>query len=324
MECDETYSLPELVCLKLQFDLSAEENGCLAQFKGSLLHGILGNSLRRIICTMPRQQPCESCLLKGPCIYTQIFESFVPPDPPRFLKNITTSPKPFVLNAPDKQQEYKTGDTLTFNITLFGKACEFYAFIIYAVKRMAEHGLGSRRSRFKLGKVYIKHGLSGEPLLYDGANGELLMQAKPMLLRGELPEHEVSKLRIIFNTPTRLKFNNHLGMTFSFRGLAFRMLRRILELVWLYSPEQHINWEFHNYLLKADDISITYKKLEWIEVHRYSSRQKADMQFDGFTGEILLEGHLTPFWPLLKMVEDTHVGKATSFGNGKISVIQSI
>jgi len=40
----------------------------------------------------------------------------------------------------------------------------------------------------------------------------------------------------------------------------------------------------------------------------------------GFTGEIVLEGDLTPFTELLRTCEILHVGKGTVFGNGKIEI----
>jgi hypothetical protein len=38
---------------------------------------------------------------------------------------------------------------------------------------------------------------------------------------------------------------------------------------------------------------------------------------EGFIGEVIYEGNLTPFYPYLKAGEILHIGKGTAFGLGK-------
>lgn len=42
----------------------------------------------------------------------------------------------------------------------------------------------------------------------------------------------------------------------------------------------------------------------------------------GFVGEIIFEGEIEPFMPLLKAGEILHVGKGTSFGLGKYRILE--
>ena len=70
----------------------------------------------------------------------------------------------------------------------------------------------------------------------------------------------------------------------------------------------------------ASAVAITRRELHWKEQNRYSHRQKAEMLFGGFLGEIDLEGDLRPFLPLLHAAEVLHVGKGATFGLGKITL----
>jgi CRISPR/Cas system endoribonuclease Cas6 (RAMP superfamily) len=45
------------------------------------------------------------------------------------------------------------------------------------------------------------------------------------------------------------------------------------------------------------------------------------MKLGGIIGEVVYEGDLTNFVPLLKIGELTHIGKNTTFGLGKYEVI---
>ena len=96
------------------------------------------------------------------------------------------------------------------------------------------------------------------------------------------------------------------------------MLRRTLELSHFFVPAATINWEFHDLLTAASDVEIIQKYLHWHDMNRYSSRQKTEMKLGGFIGKITLKGPLEPFIDILRTSEILHVGKATSFGLGKI------
>ncbi|RLB08587.1 MAG: CRISPR-associated protein Cas6, partial [Deltaproteobacteria bacterium] len=53
---------------------------------------------------------------------------------------------------------------------------------------------------------------------------------------------------------------------------------------------------------------------------RYSNRQESKMFMGGIIGSITYEGELDEFYPLLKFCQEVHIGKATSFGLGKIKM----
>lgn len=322
MESDLEYPLPRIPYLNLQLELVSQEDTRLPSFKGSVLHGAFGNSLRRTVCVMGPKQPCDSCFLNRQCINTKIFETLIFQEAPRFLKGLKTSPRPFTFFCPDETRDFKAGDSLTFEMRLIGQTGEYHPYIIFAVQRMAEKGLGSRRGKFKLKEVLMETAAGKWERLYDGASQKLLGAPRTLIAPPSDKPENIESLTLRFLTPTRLKVDRELTTDFNFRQLLFRLLRRSLELAYFYVPGIEIEWEFHDLLVAANKVEITRRDLAWKELNRYSSRQKAEMLLGGFVGELDLQGNLAPFMPILRASEALHVGKATTFGLGRMEVVE--
>jgi hypothetical protein len=82
------YRLPQIPYLQLRFKLSAQTEAHLPRSKGSLLRGAFGHALRRMVCVMGPGELCENCMLRGQCIFSRLFETFIKGEPPPFL-NVT-------------------------------------------------------------------------------------------------------------------------------------------------------------------------------------------------------------------------------------------
>lgn len=158
--------------------------------------------------------------------------------------------------------------------------------------------------------------------LYDGEKQKLLNAPNPSSLFESALQNDTSsqQLQLSFLTPTRLKFRDELTINFTFRMLCFKMIRRVLELAHFHVPAAIIDWEFHQLLVAADDIEISENRLQWSDWQRHSNRQNTDMKMGGFIGDLMLNGELRAFLPLVRACEVLHIGKGTVFGNGKIGV----
>jgi len=69
---------------------------------------------------------------------------------------------------------------------------------------------------------------------------------------------------------------------------------------------------------KRKGVTTETNDLAWCDWERYSQRQDQRMLMGGITGKVVYRGALGPFVPLLRFCEYTHLGKATTFGLGKI------
>lgn len=191
---------------------------------------------------------------------------------------------------------------------------------------MAEKGLGTRRSPFKLQKVFCKNGESKTNWIeiYDAHEGKIKDIPSPQLAltsSAMAKDASVNNLTLHFQTPARLQFNNGFKQDFTFRLLVFKILRRILELAHFYAPDEAINWEFHDYLVSADKVEIIANNLHWQDWSRRSNRQNTTLKMGGYVGDLKLTGEVAPFVDLLHMGEILHIGKGTVFGNGKMHII---
>jgi hypothetical protein len=310
------YQLPDIPFLKLRFRFTSEGDCTLPLFKGSMLRGAFGHALKKTVCVMGSGQPCNSCLLRPQCAYTRIFETFTEEEPPRPLKGLKTSPRPFVIDDFEPQRTFRKGDSFKLDLTLFGRACEMYPYVIFAFLRAGEQGFGVRRHRFELretlwfDKAWIP--------LYDGEKKSLVQMATTQTIQ---PNGGLSSpLMLRFLTPTRIKTDSKLTMELSFRQLAVKMITRVLEIAHFHAPGSIVDWNFKDLIEASKDVRIVESKLFWEDVKRYSNRQNTKMSMGGFWGEMVLEGELEPFEKLFRTCEVLHVGKGTVFGLGKMRV----
>ncbi|GEM_PF-277726 len=327
------FYIPGIPYIRLRHQLRTRQVGELPAFKGSVLRGAFGNALRKSVCVMGAKQLCRNCFLNRQCVNTRLFETLILDEPPRFLKGLPTSPRPFVLYCSEERRGFTPETPLVFEMSLFGTAVELFPFVIFAVQTMAQRGLGSRRLKFHLEEVAFLDEANEWQRLYDGATRKLV--ANPTILNtvtqtnltpgkqkpsSNQQSTTPQQVTLRFISPLRIKINRELSSEFTFRELLFKMLRRNLELAYFYVPDAEIDWEFHDLLTAADHIEIIDRELRWIDLHRYSSRQKSEMKLGGFVGHITLQGNLAPFMPLLHACEVLHIGKATTFGLGRVEV----
>jgi len=64
------------------------------------------------------------------------------------------------------------------------------------------------------------------------------------------------------------------------------------------------------------------KNLHWIELKRYSARQKSNMKLGGVVGDLIIKGEFNDFEiSLLEFIDLFNIGKNISFGLGKVEVL---
>jgi hypothetical protein len=321
------YRLPTIPFMRLRCSLEAQESALLSAFKGSMLRGAFGHALRRSVCAMEPGQSCNNCMLNSKCAYTRLFETLVGDDAPPFLKGLPTSPRPFIFDCRNLHREFKRGEILSFDLLLLGNSGEYYPYIVFALKRMAEQGLSRRHHTFILKQVDVQikidnfENKTSWQTLYD--HKRTTLSENPVFLTLPQNGNFDSEIVLHFLTPTRIKVRDRLVIEFDFRTLVFKMIRRTLEIAHFYAPGQDIDWEFHPLLQAADKINIVQHRLRWIDWQRHSNRQQQNMKLGGFIGSLRLQGDLAPFTSLLHTSQLLHVGKGATFGLGKMAIEQS-
>ncbi|RJX26932.1 MAG: CRISPR system precrRNA processing endoribonuclease RAMP protein Cas6 [Desulfurivibrio sp.] len=290
----------------------------LPAFKGSMLRGAFGHALKKVVCAL-RRSPCSDCLLSATCVYSLIFEPHIIPPDNRTTKT-SSRPHPYVLQPPaDNARGYEPGDAFTFGLTLFGPANDYLPHIIYAVEQMGQTGLGRRgdngRGCFALAAVETEGAT-----IYDG-DRKILSQGFPLrnLELQAPPVDAVSTLTVRLLTPLRLKHDNRFQQTLPFHLLIRAALRRIASLEETFGQGEP-QLDYRGLVKRAGQVATRENDCQWIDLKRYSNRQQTDMLMGGLQGEMVYEGDLAEFLPLLRYCETTHLGKQTAFGLGQLRI----
>uniref|UniRef100_A0A7C6A8Q7 CRISPR system precrRNA processing endoribonuclease RAMP protein Cas6 n=1 Tax=candidate division WOR-3 bacterium TaxID=2052148 RepID=A0A7C6A8Q7_UNCW3 len=292
--------------------LIAKDKLSLPPYKGSAIRGAFGYAFRKVSCPFPKKD-CQECLLKEKCVYAFVFET-PRPTTALVMRKYEKIPHPFLIEPPlATKTEYNPGDSLSFNLILFGKAIDFLPYFIYSFELMAEKGLGKGR-----GRLVVQSVNQGRNIIYDGVTKNLKGKTKEQELKIQQPRKSVKQIRLEFLTPLRIIYQGRLAQSLDFHILVRNLLRRIGLLSYFHS-DQPFKIDFANLINQAMKVKTqmaSFKTLDWV---RYSSRQERLIKMDGIVGEVTYQGDLTQFIPYLEIGEKVHLGKGTTFGLGKFA-----
>ena len=286
----------------------------LPSYKGSTFRGGFGNAFKKIVCAS-RERICESCLLKGKCVYSYVFETPPPPDTSK-MKKYPFAPHPFVITPPlEETRVYRKGEPISFELTLVGKSIEYLPYFIFTFDELGRIGIGKGRGTYQLTEVK-----SNGKTIYSSSD-KILKNGFPIIRTQDLQPSgsSLSVLYLNFLTPTRLKFDGVLTPKLEFHILIRNLLRRISLLSYFHCGEELV-LDFKGIIQKSQNIRAVESNLSWLDWERYSNRQETRMKMGGFVGSIIFEGDLEPFLPFILLGEHLHVGKGTSFGLGKYEI----
>ncbi len=298
------------------FTCRLETDAELPPYKGSTFRGVFGRALKKVVCAL-RQQECDECILKTKCIYTLVFET--PASEETRDSRIVSPPHPFVIEPPltDKSY-YPAGELFDFSLLLMGEANNFLPYFIYAFEQMGEIGIGkkinNRRGRFLLDQVQC-----GGSVIYTSSCRKLTNHGTSEKLLLHIPENNQDKslqLKLILETPLRLKFNNKLQAILPFHVLIRSMLRRVSSLMNAYG-EGEPDLDYRGLIQRAEKIQMADNHLSWYDWQRYSFRQEAKMLMGGMNGSVTYEGDIGEYLPIVEFCKQVHIGKQTTFGLGK-------
>ena len=285
----------------LRVTYEAQGDGKLPPYLGSTIRGLIGHSLRRMVCFTPKVK-CFTCELAESCAYANYFAS---------PGNRAGSVNPFVLLPVTSHRTlWRKGDLCEFEITLFGKASREISLIVQMFKQVERFGWGAVRMPFKLLK--IANSMNGKIVWY---NDELYLNnamSQPITVIG----NEATMVFMNFPTPLRLEKSKKLIEKPSFENMIQAIARRAALLSHAYEEIQ-MEWDYDDMLKEARKVKIVDAYWEKNSFRRFSMNQKnREMVKDTLTGWVCFEGELTPFTPLLEVGKLIHIGRNATHGFG--------
>jgi hypothetical protein len=306
---------------RYQFTCCFQSDATLPPYKGSTLRGVFGHALKRVVCAL-KKQDCASCLLAGRCIYPTVFEIPAKVEEISGRKRIAQPPHPYVIEPPaDDKTRYLKGDPLDFSLLLFGAACDNLPYFIYAFEQIGGVGIG--RGAGRGGGRFSLHGVRSEGgVVYDGSDRKIRKPDTREITAESLTPQTVAKasdVELELVTPLRAKYQNGFQADLPFDVLTRTMLRRISSL-FQYHGGGEPKLDYRGLVARAKGVAIKESHIGWYDWRRYSNRQEQAMMMGGMIGKIIYENVPGEYLPLLRFCELAHLGKATSFGLGKIRV----
>lgn len=305
-------NIPVLPVYQYQMLFSTTEQARLSAFPGSAWRGAFGHALKKAVCVV-RDQPCASCMLKTSCAYSYIFET-PPPESSAKMRKYNASPHPFVLQFPLHQP---AENRYSLNIMVYGHGQRYFPYIVHAMQKAGQEGIGSRRQVFELNKITLLSDSDDALIIYKNGKLETQQHAQAISIPA-MPK----QIKIVIHTPIRIKQDGHNlnPQYFNFGAFFGNILRRISMLTYFHT-DTPLEIDFAELMSRAKQINFSNKDLYWYDLKRYSSRQKTEMNMGGVLGSLEIDSQgLDDFWPYLWLGQWTHAGKATSMGLGHYSI----
>lgn len=288
--------LEGLKVLRVRFHLQAQ-GGTWPRFKGFLLHGALGATLKEL----------------APDAYSAL------------MGESDELGRPYVLLPPlDEATTLADGSPLLCEMTFMGEAARWVIPVLLAMQRMGQRGLGKGNARFL---VTAAEAMTLEtPVPFYTAQAGIVEVPKAVtaleIVRSRaMPGSQPGHMQLDFISPMRLKADNRLVRQAPDFGLLWqRLLGRVTFLAKAMGGPGWDGGMRAEMSHQATAIICMEQKLAWVDWPRRSSRQQVEMLFGGFVGSMRFSGEVVPFLPWFALAESLHLGGKTTFGLGAVKL----
>lgn len=296
--------------VKLHFYCRVAGDCTMPVCKASALRGGMGEMLLAEHCIFPRDRKCEGCSFENECLVRRIMYSKfdIKPD------FVTTGESiGYVICCEDYRSAFSEGDEFHFTMTLFGKTIVYFTPILMAFYALGQTGLGREKARFIIERVT---NTTGE-VLVEGSN--VYKENYKVHLLGDYVDYRMRREignKVHFHTPLSLKQHGEELTEFDAEALVNAAARR------LYMLDCFEGIEAEQILVPREELPhiLTQKSIP-TRVRRYSSTHGGGIYLSGIRGDIEFNGLGEEVRRLLLAAEVMHVGRNTSFGFGRVTVL---
>lgn len=314
-----------------RFEVEALTTLAFDDYTGSALRGGLVTALQRNFCPArdqtdaAHQAICPVCWL--------LSHEATPGD----------SRRPYAIEPLLGERRYFVpGERFQFGLTLFGQAVNLFPYLVLAVPRMGNDGIGRKLSQIEQGtwhrgRFVLRAIEEVNPL--TGTRRTLMGEGQQLVQAPQNPVHSAQvqaateqtmqrlqanggQLMLRFLTPARIIHEKKLVHQPHFRPLFQRLLERVNELQRTFGgATEPPPWQ--ELLALADQVTLARDETHWWDVQGRSSRLEREQQLGGFIGQATYSAPPEVWPPLLPWLiwgMSTHVGKNAVKGSGWYSV----
>lgn len=300
---------------EVEFQAKFLENGYLPPFRGVSLRGGFGYYFKKTVCHV-RSGNCNECIVRTSCTYSYIFEG-IAPEERTIMRLYPYVPQPFVIITEMKEPtDVKAGQSWKFGLRLFGRAIEHFPYVAYSLMELGKYGLGKDKIKFDIEKITQT---SNTDLIFQSGSHRL-SKLKLQYCDSTLENTKRDTVTLEFITPAKLRIGGRDAYKVTFCDIIRSAIRRLSILTHFYGVSLTELLNTSEIVEKSSEIRTEHDQTQWFEFQRYSRRQGHKMTIGGLVGRMSFTGDLDQFLPLLALTEIANIGKATSFGFGRIAV----
>jgi hypothetical protein len=303
----------------MTFVLEAVTDVHMGPQAGGQLRGGLWHALNEIACTQPSQRHHPDHALYCPMCFLLELKA----ESPRG----ENPPRPFAVRPPlgvraEDDRVFYAGTQFEVGMTLMGKAANLFPYIVQGMRLTGQNGVGYRRGRFELVGIQNHNPLTGEcaSLLEGNLVHVPKIEVNQACITATAQQLPSDKLRLRFLTSTTLKHQDKVLICPEFVPLISRLLERCQALAFHYGETSgdQAYWQpiYDKLTAKAAAIRRVQDNTRQVQYYSGSRRTNYSQTIEGFVGEVLFTGDLTPFLEWLLWGQSLQVGKNTVKGNG--------
>lgn len=283
-------------------------------YEGSVLRGLWGHALRRMVCATGRAD-CAGCPLLARCAYPALFE----PAPPAGARSYGDLTPPYVVEPLPGPRRLAPAAPYAFDLVLFGRALAELPLVLRGWQRALAGQIGPEEGAMTLERVEWLDA-SGAALEVARCGTAGLGPVAPHERSVALPPPQAApkRLRVELATPLFVKQGGRPLAPAQLRAAhwLWALVRRVAEVSELHLG-QPTGLDFAALKAAAQQLRFDTAQLSARRVDRWSNRQQRHMPLHGVVGSAVVEGPLAAFWPLLHLGQWLHAGGKTSFGLGR-------
>ena len=295
---------------KLFFTLVFSEDTSLPENKVSALRGGMGEMLLQMNCV--RDRKCENCDFETECIVQRIMYSKYEIRPEFLTAGESIG---YVLECEDYRENFYAGETLEFRMILFGKTLVYFNQFMRAFTMLGISGMGKEQAKFRICSVrnqWKKVIFDGKRLCLDNYCIQTVRDYVEYRMM-QISKRELEN-KVIFRTPTTVKYQNEYMQEFQIVPLTEALKRRI----YMFDCFEGMECDLRKFQPVLPELMEQGSRFTLVK--RYSNRKKVRMELKGIRGYMITGQMEDNFLRLLLAGELIHVGKHTSFGFGKYVV----
>lgn len=288
-----------------QFDLSTDEI-VGSSFLESTIRGGFGCLFKKTVC-INRHVECQDCDFRQTCVYHYVFET-LPPEGTKIMRKYNKVPHPFTFFLVSND-----ANRIVLELKLFGDSTKYLPYFIHSFIALGKRGLGKKHVKFELYRV--RNMVSGKDIFKDGKMTSTGLNTTNFIIEDN-EYQDVEKVNIYLKSPLAIRKEGKLLTKIVPETFIITLLRRIGNISYFHGgTELDIDYKSIKELSKT--YKVTRDNTRAVSRSRFSTRQKKRINMIGLIGDFTLEGKLGPVYSYLKLGEIIHVGRGTSFGQGR-------